>query len=85
MEREAVESSQLASVGYDVEKQILEIEFKGRTDTSGGIYQYFEVPQHVHHDLMHAESIGRYFGQNVRGKFNFDKLPPPKKAEGATP
>ena len=38
MKRQSVESSNLASVGYDEEKQILEVQFK-----HGGVYQYFEV------------------------------------------
>lgn len=79
MDRQPVESSQLASVGYDAEKKILEIEFKG-----GGAYQYFDVPADKHFDLMHAAenggSIGRYFGKEVRGKFKFAKLPPAPEA-----
>lgn len=74
MERTPVESSQLASRGYDAEKQILEIEFKG-----GGIYQYFDFPPEKFKEFTEAESAGRYFGQNIRGKFTFKKLPPPEK------
>jgi hypothetical protein len=81
MNRETVESSQLKSVGYDAEKQILEIEFKGKGEAIGGVYQYLDVPQHIHRELMAAESIGRYFGPNVRGKFQFKKLEPEKPAE----
>jgi len=40
MKRQAVESSNLASVGYDVENEILEVEFK-----HGRVYQYFDVPK----------------------------------------
>jgi len=39
MKRQPVESSNLASVGYDAARQILEIEFN-----HGGIYQYYDVP-----------------------------------------
>jgi hypothetical protein len=42
MERKAVESSNLASVGYDEHEEILEIEFQ-----HGGVYQYFDVPKKV--------------------------------------
>jgi hypothetical protein len=80
MDRREVESSQLKSVGYDAEKRILEIEFKG-----GGVYQYFDVPAETHKALMEAESMGKYFGKEIRSKFKFAKLPPPEKAEGATP
>jgi hypothetical protein len=54
MEREEVTSSNLRSVGYDAESQILEIEFK-----QGAVYQYYEVPPEVHASLMAARSIGR--------------------------
>jgi hypothetical protein len=91
MERTAVESSQLVSVGYNAEKQILEIEFKG-----GGVYQYFDVPEHIHRELLagarivkeggiESASIGRYFGQNIRGKFKYTKLQPPKPEAESVP
>ncbi|MBA7540511.1 hypothetical protein ES705_32810 [subsurface metagenome] len=43
MKRKQVESSNLASVGYDADKKILEIEFN-----HGGVYQYFNVPSMKH-------------------------------------
>ena len=46
-----VESSNFASIGYDLEKEILEIEFN-----HGGVYQYFDVPQSVYEELMNADS-----------------------------
>lgn len=61
MERIPVESSNLASVGYDSDSLTLEIEFN-----SGGIYQYFTVPQDVYHGLMSAGSKGSYFHQNIK-------------------
>jgi hypothetical protein len=60
MERLPVESSNLASVGYDPESTVLEIEFK-----SGGIYKYSRVPQSVHDGLMNASSKGKYFYQYI--------------------
>jgi hypothetical protein len=61
MNRTAVSSSNLASVGYDAAQRILEIEF-----LSGSVYQYFNVPQSVYEGLMAAESHGRYFDANVK-------------------
>jgi len=61
MERIPVQSSNLASVGYDSANQILEIEFH-----HGGIYQYFNVPSRIHDGLMSAGSKGTYFDQNVK-------------------
>ena len=61
IERTAVRSSALRSVGYDEDSQTLEIEF-----TNGAVYQYFDVPAEVYRGLMAAESHGRYFNQTVR-------------------
>lgn len=59
MKRQAVDSSNLASVGYD--PQTLEIEFK-----HGGIYQYYNVPKSVYDGLMNASSHGQYFDRNIK-------------------
>ena len=68
MQRTEVKSSQLVSVGYDAEKQIMEVEFKN------AVYQYFDVPPEAHAGLLKAESLGKYFGKEVRGKFKYEKL-----------
>jgi len=69
MERQAVESSNLASVGYNPESKILEVEFK-----HGGIYQYKGVPKDEYDALMNAESHGKYFAANIRNDYDFIKL-----------
>ena len=69
MERQSVESSNLASVGYDAENEILEIEFN-----HGGVYQYFDVPQNVYEELMNASSHGVYFSANIRNDYAYQKL-----------
>lgn len=61
MERIPVSSSNLASVGYDLNSAILEVEFN-----HGGIYQYSGVPEEVHQGLMGAGSHGSYFDQFVK-------------------
>lgn len=66
MEREAVESSMIASVGYDAQAEVLEIEFP-----SGEVYDYHEVPQEVYEELMEADSKGRYFLHSIRGVYGY--------------
>ncbi|RYE18730.1 MAG: KTSC domain-containing protein, partial [Sphingobacteriales bacterium] len=39
MKRQPVDSSALQSIGYDAEKQTLELEFRD----NGGVWQYFEL------------------------------------------
>ena len=69
MKRRVVDSSNLASVGYDAKMKILEIEFN-----HGGIYQYFDVPKDVFAELMDADSHGRYFVHNIRDDYECIKL-----------
>jgi len=62
MERQVVESSNLASMGYDADEQMLEIEFK-----KGAIYRYYEVPLSVYEEVLESESVGKAFVNLVRG------------------
>lgn len=70
MNRQSVESSNLASVGYDAENEILEIEFN-----HGGVYQYFDVPENIYEELMSASSYGQYFDRNIKkAGYEFQKM-----------
>lgn len=63
MQREYVDSSMIGSIGY--ENSILEIEFK----SNGQVWQYFDVPEHVHHAMMSSDSKGKYFHSHIKGKY----------------
>lgn len=69
MDREEVVSSNLASIGYNKQTSILEIEFK-----HGGIYQYECVPSVVYEALINAESHGKYFSAHIKNNYKFVKL-----------
>jgi hypothetical protein len=69
MERQSVSSSNLRSVGYDENNQVLEIEFQ-----SGSVYEYFDVPQAVYAGLMNAPSKGAYLNDNIRPTYRFRKI-----------
>ena len=64
MERVPVESSTIENVGYT--DGVLEIEFK-----SGSVYQYFDVPERIHDELMRAASKGSFFNEIIRGHFRY--------------
>jgi hypothetical protein len=68
VKRRHVSSSVLASVGYDDEAHMLELEFH-----SGEIYEYFDVPPHVHDELMAAESLGGYFARHIREQYPYER------------
>ena len=61
MDRIPVQSSNLASVGYDPASQTLEIEF-----LRSGTYQYFGVPPDVFEGLLNAGSKGSYFHTYIK-------------------
>jgi hypothetical protein len=69
MKREPVESSSLASVGYDAATAVLEIAF-----LAGGVYRYYQVPASVHRELMAADSLGNYFTQFIRPRYRFSRV-----------
>lgn len=64
MKRQDLQSSAIASVGYDDAMAVLEIEF-----TSGDVYEYFAVPPSVHGGLVGAESPGRFFQDRIRDRY----------------
>lgn len=69
MNRQAVTSSNIASIGYDASSQTLEVEF-----LNGGVYQYFDVPQHIYNGIMSADSHGQYLAQNIKGVYRYSKI-----------
>jgi hypothetical protein len=64
-----VESSTIASVGYDLTQGLLQLEFCSRA-----IYHYFGVPASVHDALLEASSKGSYFNRAIRGRFPYRRL-----------
>ncbi|ELZ06184.1 hypothetical protein C482_00140 [Natrialba chahannaoensis JCM 10990] len=69
MDRTPVSSSNLRSVGYDPESQTLEIAFN-----SGGVYQYYDVPESVYRGLMNAASHGKYHARHIKDRFRYAKV-----------
>lgn len=56
-----VESSNLDTVSYN---GVLTVKFKG-----GATWRYYAVPQEVVEDMLTAESIGRYFSQEIKSVY----------------
>jgi KTSC domain len=69
MVRHRVDSSSIASLGYDSELKTLELEY-----VSGGVYRYFDVPPSVHAQLMAAESKGRFVNTVIKKHYRFIRL-----------
>lgn len=62
--REAVQSSNIASIGYDLARQTLAVEFK-----SGDVFHYAGVADELALEFYNSESKGKFFHARIRGKF----------------
>lgn len=69
MLRLVVDSSLLASVGYDERARILDVELR-----SGHVYRYFDVPRATYDGLLAAESKGQYYNEQIRDVFAVEQL-----------
>lgn len=63
----SVSSSNVSQVGY--ENGVLEVHFH-----SGGVYQYFHVPEEVFRLFLSAPSKGKFVHRHLKGKFPFTRL-----------
>jgi hypothetical protein len=64
-----VESITLRTIGYDTDRELLQLEFHNQT-----MYQYFHVPAEIHEGLLQAPSKGAYFNRFIREKFAYSKI-----------
>ncbi|HWM90543.1 MAG TPA: KTSC domain-containing protein [Thermoanaerobaculia bacterium] len=68
MRRRSVSSSAIASIGYDPEMKMLEVEF-----SSGAVYDYYGVSRKVYEALMEAESKGQFLSRRIRDRYPFER------------
>jgi len=64
-----VSSSNIHSVGYDVDTHTLAVAFVG-----SGEYHYANVPPIRYNEMIEAVSPGKYFAAHVRGKYESSKI-----------
>jgi len=55
----------LSSIGYDESTGTLEIEFK----SDGAVWQYYDFPENMWNEFQYAESQGKYWHANIKGRF----------------
>ena len=60
----SVDSSVFEAVAYRGEERRLFLKFHG-----GRVWQYFDFPVYQYEEFLASESLGRYFGKHIRGKF----------------
>jgi hypothetical protein len=64
-----VESSAFQAAAYAEGQALLYLLFR-----SGEMYRYYEVPQWQYQEFLAADSKGRYFGRNIRGRFRYERM-----------
>jgi len=64
-----VVSSNVESIGYNEEIQILRVKF-----LNGGIYEYKNVPFAEFDHLKNASSIGSYLNRNIAHYYPYEKV-----------
>lgn len=64
-----VMSSNIYSIGYDHNKQVLQVQFLNES-----IYEYYDVPSQVHSDLINASSKGRYLMKFIAGRYPYKNV-----------
>ena len=69
MDRTQVNSSNIASIGYDSHNHILEVEFH-----NGSIYHYLNVPASIYDELMEANSHGKYLNSMIKGTYQYQRV-----------
>lgn len=61
-------SSNLAQADYDPFMGTMTVGFR-----NGTVYEYYGVEQDIYEQLCEAESAGRFFLKNIKGKYEFSK------------
>ena len=69
MERTPVTSSDVRAIGYDADRETLEVEFN-----TGSVYQYTGVSPGEYEGFLHSDSKGRYFHANIKNRYSFMKM-----------
>jgi hypothetical protein len=69
MYRTPVSSTNIRSIGYDPQSAVLEVEF-----TPGDVYQYFNVPENLYQQFLHAASHGQFLNDNIRYNYRYQKV-----------
>jgi hypothetical protein len=70
MEIKFWESSTVKSTQYDIDSQVLTIEFK-----NGNVYEYYNLTYEDWRSLLDADSIGKHLNAHIKGKLDYKIKP----------
>ncbi len=69
MFREPVVSESIATIGYDDDAEVLEVEF-----VTGAVYRYRGVSQDVFEDFRQAPSKGAFFNRHIKDAYAWEQV-----------
>jgi KTSC domain len=64
-----VSSSMATTIAYDSHEQTLQVEFK-----SGAVYEYSGVDAETWEDFYAADSVGSFYNQQIKGRFDCERV-----------
>ena len=64
-----IASSDICGIGYAAGIEALQIEFHAT-----GLYRYYSVPAEVHLGLLASAQPGKFFLQQIKGRFAWEKI-----------
>lgn len=64
-----VASTMAAAIGYDRDRQILQVEFN-----SGSVYRYSDVDEDTWDELCESDSIGQFYNKEIKGYYDSQRL-----------
>lgn len=73
-----LKSTSIKSVGYSRTSKTLEVEFP-----SGAVYEYYNVPEEFFHELCNHANPGKFMSLNIKGNFDYSKLPVIEETTGS--
>jgi len=65
MDRDTVDSSMIASIGYDQTSGTVEVEFR----PNGQVWQYYDVPEITYNEVRSGGSLGKAFNALIKKHF----------------
>jgi len=63
-----LDSSNVSDATYNPDRKIMALRFH-----NGGLYTYEGVDEDVYTDLVHAESVGRFLAQQIKGRYDYQR------------
>jgi hypothetical protein len=70
---QSVESSNIDAIAFDREPEAQLVELWVRFKT-GASYSYVGVPLSTAEDFLAAQSKGKFFAENIKGKYPFQRM-----------